>query len=186
MAEDTRKHDRRWRKTERSLMEAFDEIISTKPLDKVTVKEVTEKADIGKGTFYLHYQDIFDLANSYARWRARCNVDEMDYLDLIAKDPDEVARRFAAEGRKITRMDPIEANGLIPVFIDATTEAICNRMRELQVMKELYPNATDEQTDMLTTFIIGGMGALFSRFAESGNEDAVKVATFAIRAISRA
>ena len=32
-----------------------------KRIQDITVREISEKADINRGTFYLHYRDIFDL-----------------------------------------------------------------------------------------------------------------------------
>ena len=32
-----------------------------KPFKDITVKDITERADLNRGTFYLHYVDIYDL-----------------------------------------------------------------------------------------------------------------------------
>jgi len=54
-------NDRRTRRTKKLLTEAFIELLSEKKLNEITVKELCDKADINRGTFYLHYQDIYDL-----------------------------------------------------------------------------------------------------------------------------
>lgn len=54
--------DLREKKTERSIKNAFLELRAKKPIEKITVKELTEKAEISKGTFYLHYADIYALS----------------------------------------------------------------------------------------------------------------------------
>ena len=56
--------DLRTKKTLSSIRNTFIELRSKKPLSKITVKELTEKALISKPTFYLHYKDIYDLADS--------------------------------------------------------------------------------------------------------------------------
>jgi len=53
--------DRRTRRTKKLLTEAFVELLAQKKLNEITIKELCEKADINRGTFYLHYQDIYDL-----------------------------------------------------------------------------------------------------------------------------
>ena len=53
--------DRRTRRTKKLLTEAFIELLSVKKLNEITVKELCDKADVNRGTFYLHYQDIYDL-----------------------------------------------------------------------------------------------------------------------------
>jgi AcrR family transcriptional regulator len=53
--------DRRIRKTRRVIRQCLTELLKTKRLQDITVREISEKADINRGTFYLHYRDIFDL-----------------------------------------------------------------------------------------------------------------------------
>lgn len=56
--------DLREKKTKRNINNAFLEIRSKKPLERITVKELCEKAEISKATFYLHYKDIYDLSDT--------------------------------------------------------------------------------------------------------------------------
>lgn len=55
--------DRRTRRTREALIGAFLDLLREKPLNAVTVTELTETADVNRATFYTHYQDIFDLYN---------------------------------------------------------------------------------------------------------------------------
>lgn len=55
------KIDRRISKTKKSLKTALAELLARKSLHNISVKELTEIADIHRGTFYTHYQDIYDL-----------------------------------------------------------------------------------------------------------------------------
>ena len=50
--------DRRTRRTKKLLTDAFLELLSSKKLNEITIKELCDKADINRGTFYLHYQDM--------------------------------------------------------------------------------------------------------------------------------
>lgn len=54
--------DLREKKTKRSITNAFINIRSKKPLERITIKELCECAEISKATFYLHYRDIYDLS----------------------------------------------------------------------------------------------------------------------------
>ncbi|TDM05215.1 TetR/AcrR family transcriptional regulator [Macrococcus lamae] len=53
--------DRRIRKTKESVKTAYLELMREKPFKDITVNQITERADINRGTFYLHYLDKFDL-----------------------------------------------------------------------------------------------------------------------------
>lgn len=53
--------DRRTRRTRRSLREALFALILEKGYEAVTIEDITERADLGRTTFYLHYRDKEDL-----------------------------------------------------------------------------------------------------------------------------
>ena len=53
--------DLRIQKTKNSIFSAFIELRAAKPLEKITIRELTQKANISKQTFYLHFKDIYDL-----------------------------------------------------------------------------------------------------------------------------
>lgn len=54
--------DLRVEKTRRSIINGFLELRARKPLEKIRVRELCEKAQINKSTFYDHYRDVYDLA----------------------------------------------------------------------------------------------------------------------------
>ena len=43
--------------------EALVDLLTEKPLDKITVTDVVKRADINRGTFYAHYRDIPDVVD---------------------------------------------------------------------------------------------------------------------------
>lgn len=56
-----RSEDRRVLRTKRVIRDALTELMEEKGFEGVTVRDLTEKAGINRGTFYLHYQDKYDL-----------------------------------------------------------------------------------------------------------------------------
>ncbi|UOQ86455.1 TetR/AcrR family transcriptional regulator [Gracilibacillus salinarum] len=57
----TEKLDRRKKYTRMVLKDSLINLLQYKPISSVTVKEICEKADINRSTFYTHYQDQTDL-----------------------------------------------------------------------------------------------------------------------------
>ena len=55
--------DLRIKRTQKSIKNAFYELIEEKGFDHISVKDITERAMISRNTFYLHYNDKFDLLN---------------------------------------------------------------------------------------------------------------------------
>ncbi|NJR12632.1 TetR/AcrR family transcriptional regulator [bacterium] len=76
----TRKPDRRIQRTRQLLRDALLSLIADKGYHEITVQDVTDRANVARTTFYLHYKDIDDLlfssmaemyADLFARWMAR-------------------------------------------------------------------------------------------------------------------
>lgn len=59
MLEEARDH--RVRVTKTLIRKAFTELLTKKPIQSISIKELCELAGINRGTFYAHYQDIYDL-----------------------------------------------------------------------------------------------------------------------------
>lgn len=55
------KTDRRVRRTKSLLINALLSLLEIKNYKDITVKELCDVADINRGTFYLHYRDIYDM-----------------------------------------------------------------------------------------------------------------------------
>jgi len=58
---ESKKQDLRTRYTQQVLGKSLLSLLESKPLGKVTVKELCEKAGVNRATFYAHFADIYDL-----------------------------------------------------------------------------------------------------------------------------
>lgn len=58
--------NRNVRKSKKAIQKAFAELLSEKnDINKITVKEIVERADISKSTFYSHYEDIYSVSEEF-------------------------------------------------------------------------------------------------------------------------
>ncbi|AAU23765.1 TetR/AcrR family transcriptional regulator [Bacillus licheniformis] len=55
------KKDRRVKRTKKMIRDALSELMKNKAFEEISVTDITKKADINRGTFYLHYEDKYDL-----------------------------------------------------------------------------------------------------------------------------
>lgn len=82
-----KKTDRRVRRTRELLTKALIALLQEKSLHEITVKELCDTADINRGTFYLHYNDINDMVE-------KLENDVLNRYELLLKRyvPSEIAQ----------------------------------------------------------------------------------------------
>ncbi len=54
----------RTRVTRTLIRRSFTDLLRKKPIQHITIKELSERAGINRGTFYSHYTDIYDLRDN--------------------------------------------------------------------------------------------------------------------------
>ena len=88
--------DRRIQRTRQALRKALMELIREKGYDTISVEEITQRANLGRATFYLHYKDKEDLLvdefSELANERARA-LSEIPFSDWLP-DPENPERAF--------------------------------------------------------------------------------------------
>lgn len=101
--------DLRIKRTQKSIKNAFYELIEEKGFDHISVKDITERAMISRNTFYLHYNDKFDLLNKIC-------CDELVFKLFIG-----VGKQLRRETRKL-RVDIYGAASVIKMGIKTIEE----------------------------------------------------------------
>lgn len=139
--------DRRVRKTNRALRNGLAELMVDKNLRNITVRELTDKADIHRSTFYAHYKDIYDLYEQieYAV------VDELN--EIIMKNYSQPPSNFytilinyIVENKQLCHMlfgknqEGNFLNRLITLFEEKCIETWCSELKNSEVEEELKYN----------------------------------------------
>ena len=88
MKNDMNYHDIRVQKTERRIRKAFHELMQEKNISKITVLELSQRAEINKTTFYAHYETIQDLIDTLEEETISYIISNLDRLSLLIVDPD--------------------------------------------------------------------------------------------------
>ena len=52
--------ERRRKKTRQAILAAFQELLAHKRYENIIVQEIIEAADVGRSTFYTHFEDVTD------------------------------------------------------------------------------------------------------------------------------
>ena len=79
--------DLREKKTKRSIAAAFLALRAAKPLERITIRELAEKAEISKATFYLHYRDIYALADELEKQTIQSIMTDIRDPESLVSDP---------------------------------------------------------------------------------------------------
>lgn len=77
--------DRRVEYTKMVIRDSFIQLLKEKPINKITVKEVCELADINRSTFYKYYLDPYDWleqAEKECLETSQIIIDKIDSTDL--------------------------------------------------------------------------------------------------------
>ena len=97
--------DRRIQRTRQALRKALMELIKEKGYDSLSVEEITQRANLGRATFYLHYKDKEDLL-----------VDE--FSEMLHERARSLAKiPFAAWLPDLENQDQIAEERLVPPLL---------------------------------------------------------------------
>ncbi len=145
--------DGRVKRTKKLIRKGLVDLAQTKRINKITVKELTDYIEINRGTFYLHYKDIFDLVDSL----------ENELYD----DFDKKLSSFTPETLLTTPVDVCEAlcshffehKDLYSTFIGVNGDAhfafqIGDRFNKSvhDIFKELFPKMNDADYDLAYSY----------------------------------
>jgi AcrR family transcriptional regulator len=84
-------NDRRTIRTKKMIRNALSELIEEKGFNDISITDLTSRADINRGTFYLHYSDKFDL---------------------LEKVEDEVIKELSEQTKNINSIDILDLNSV--------------------------------------------------------------------------
>jgi len=81
------RQERRVNRTRKKLMDAARSVFADKGFDLATVDDITERADIGKGTFYYHFENRQDLIQTIIK----SVLDDLaSRMEVACKDKEEL------------------------------------------------------------------------------------------------
>ena len=161
--------DIRIEKTERAIKQAFMELRTEKPVEKIRVKELCDRACINKSTFYAHYQDIYALANAMEDEMVQAVVES---LPRLAR---EMFRAFAEHREEITVLFSGSRQGL---FINRVEQAMCQCIAQTDPTFE-----TDVVRKVVLSFCVQGCYYTFTSYC--GQMDEKRLVTL-LASIARA
>ena len=114
--------DRRIRRTQHLLAEALIALILEKGYESVTIRDITERADIGYATFFRHYHDKNELLK--------------DVMDVVLTELIQLL------GTSQPDMDPVTVGVLLFQYVQERSEVIRVLLRSHSLLDDVIEVAT--------------------------------------------
>lgn len=161
------KMDRRVRKTRALLLQGLVKMMENHDIQDISVKELTELVDINRGTFYLHYDDIYDMLHKvedemFQEFNEIMEQEPVGTQPLSSHGPLLEFFRFLDRHRDLTKV-MIGPHGDL-AFINRLKAQI--EKRTLQVLESAQSDANYEY---LCSFIITGCVGVVETWLKEAN-----------------
>ncbi len=148
-------------KTKENIWDAFIQLLREKPLENITVTELAKKARISKGTFYLHYQDIYALYDEVIESYLQKTILSIDYFDLFFTDPEQFCLRFSETFPEELKEFRVVLHGHSELlFQPHTVRLFRNRLYETGLL------ARTENNNIRLEFLLYGLLGLMPQYME--------------------
>lgn len=161
--------DLRIKKTEKSIRRAFYQLIQEKPIEKITVRELSEIAEINKTTFYAHYDTIYDLIEKLEQETIESIVEHLDDCKLLFKEP-EIFIQNVYNSLKIypnIRLTLSSSNS--QRFTEKLNTAIHKELKNQNINMDQYYNLS-----ALLIFVVNGIIGLQKKQSPSITSDEIE------------
>lgn len=163
------KTDRRVRYTKMVLKQSLLTLMRDQPIEKITVKDICELADINRGTFYAHYADPYDLLSQI----------ENELFDEILAAIETSLKAEAILGLLEEIFESIVKNSELckVLFGEHGDKAFIRRImfiareKSAAEWKKMIPSLRDDQMELLYMFYANGCVAVIQHWLQNGMKD---------------
>lgn len=162
--------DKRVMKTRKAIHSAMTMLLAKKPIEEITVTELSEAAEINRKTFYNYYSSVYMVAEEMEDEiveRFEETLRKIDF-DTLLKDPETTFNTLA---RLITSdldfYENILTNRNQISFLQKIISSLKQRIRLLY----LNPNSSDnELQDYMLEYIVSGLVSVYQKWFTSGRK----------------
>ncbi len=160
-----KKIDRRVARTKEAIREAFFILADKKPVEKITIRELCDLANINRTSFYDHYWDYPDLVNSLETEIANSLFNQFDGL---------FSREDSAEVTMRKYLHLIKNSKEIKILFSNFGCQKCLQMFEDALKEQTFKDwlkreeITKVQADYLFRYIVSGGWAVIQQWYQGG------------------
>lgn len=167
MAPEKRSNHKNAVRSRQFIKKAFAELLNIKPIDKITVTDIVDRAGISRGTFYAHYVDVNDLYQAIKDNIIEAvdkSFDELNVFKML-DNPEAIIRLAITFMYKEKRyyelfISSSKSEDLINFISSHVGNKLSAEISELAKANSFDP----EKEKMLNAFIIFTMGGITNLF----------------------
>ena len=153
------------RNTKKRLYESLLKLVGKKPLNQVTVKELTDDADVNRSTFYFHYQDVDSMV---LEMEDRFLQDFSVALTALEnKSHDFIAILVNCLENHIDLCHLLLGSNGDMAFVEKMKAIVAEKCSK--IWKDAVPELTDVEASAMDTFLIGGVMSTLQTWILSEN-----------------
>ncbi len=165
--------ERRKKHTRSLLMQATAELILEKGYDNVSIQNITDRADVGRGTFYIHFKDKEEIAWEMIREHSEIVTRQIDeqLADEVFPRKEYLSWVMFFERSAATR-DFMQAvmGGKGSLFIYRQIVEFSIRLHERNIIDRRYKIDLDVPPAILANFATGALMQVVNWWLETPND----------------
>lgn len=154
-------------RTKQILAESLKDLMKKMPLEKISVSDIVEHAEIGRNTFYYHFQDKYDLVNwifqsESARFFAE-RVTRENWSGWL-----ESLESYFSENKDFycNALDYTGQNSLQEYLFEMFRDVAVQQIQEMEM--EEGPHFTKEEQQFTGEFVASAVVGLLVHWARGG------------------
>ena len=159
--------DLRIERTRKCIKDAFIELRKTKPIEKVTVKELAALASINKATFYSHYNDIYDLSEQLEEETIHSILETIPHIDCLVSNPPLAIKELT---------DALKNNlAITSILFSGSREGLyalkLEKVIKNQIFKQYPEFENDLRWNLILTILIQGGYQAYTSYSSKDEEE---------------
>ena len=158
--------------TRANLTRAFWNLYLEKPIEKITVREITDRAGYNRATFYLYFRDVYDLLEQIEEG-VLAPIRQLVQERLMRGDTLDFSQHMGAVAALAQRFNTVLPRLLShdPSFGVRLTEAIAPLLDRF-----ILPGGalTESEQDVLRAFYLSGLLAAITRWLEDPGDMSIE------------
>lgn len=143
----------------------MDMLREKKSVDKISVRELCEKAELNRSTFYAHYNEPKDLLNEIENELLNATA---DYLKRIGEENDAGAHTYILSFLKFIRENDNQFRTLLVDSADPDFRSKFIQISIMQIIENLDFTLPEDFEQYVYSFILNGSAGVIVQWIRSG------------------